>query len=75
MSSELPIGRFRLLFGTSYMIAKTVKHTFISGCLIENVIIFKVARWAGHSTTPITELYSHHCPDENIQRDIDILNF
>lgn len=53
----------------------TLKHTFVSWCLIENISIFKVAKWAGHSTTHITELYSHLCPEENIQRDIDRLNF
>ena len=53
----------------------TLKHTFVSRCLIDNISISKVAKWAGHSTTHITELYSHLCPDENIQRDIDKLNF
>lgn len=53
----------------------TLKHTFISWCLIEGISIFKVAKWAGHSTTHITELYSHLCPEEKTQRDIDKLNF
>ena len=53
----------------------TLKHTFISWCLIEGISIFKVAKWAGHSTTHITELYSHLYPEENTNRDIDKLNF
>lgn len=53
----------------------TLKHTFISWCLIEGISIFKVAKWAGHSTTHITELYSHLCPEDTTQRDIDKLNF
>jgi len=53
----------------------TLKHTFISWCLIEGISIFKVARWVGHSTTHITEQYSHLYPEENTNRDIDRLNF
>lgn len=53
----------------------TLRHTFISWCLIEGISIFKVAKWAGHSTTHITELYGHLCAEEKTQRDIDKLNF
>ena len=53
----------------------TLRHTFISYCLIEGISIFKVAKWAGHSTTNITELYGHLCAEEKTQRDIDKLNF
>lgn len=53
----------------------TLRHTFISWCLIEGISIFKVAKWVGHSTTHITELYGHLCPGDTTQRDIDKLNF
>ena len=53
----------------------TLKHTFISWCLIEGISIFKVVKWVGHSITYITELYSHPRPDEFTQTDINKLNF
>ncbi len=48
----------------------TLRHTFISHCLMDKISIWEVAQWVGHSSVYITELYSHLCPD---RREIDKL--
>lgn len=48
----------------------TLRHTFISHCLMQGKNIWEVAKWAGHSTVYITEMYGHLCPN---RREIDSL--
>lgn len=48
----------------------TLRHTFVSHCLMSGVSMWEVSRWAGHSSSYITELYGHLCPD---RREIDRL--
>ncbi|MCQ3928525.1 MAG: hypothetical protein DPW17_14740 [Candidatus Jettenia sp.] len=48
----------------------TLRHTFISQCLMAGISIWEVAKWVGHSTAYMTELYGHLCPslDFRIER-------
>lgn len=48
----------------------TLRHTFISHCLMDGIPIWRVSKWAGHSSVYITEMYGHLCPDS---REIDRL--
>jgi site-specific recombinase XerD len=48
-----------------------LRHTFVSQCLMVGISIWEVAKWVGHSTTHVTELYGHLCPE---RREIDKLN-
>ena len=48
----------------------TLRHTFVSHCLMSGVSMWEVSRWAGHSSSYVTELYGHLCPD---RREIDRL--
>lgn len=48
----------------------TLRHTFISQCLMDKISIWEVSKWVGHSSVYITELYGHLCPD---RREIDKL--
>ena len=48
----------------------TLRHTFISHCLMSGISMWEVSQWAGHSSSYITELYGHLCPD---RREIDRL--
>lgn len=48
----------------------TLRHTFISLCLMDGISMWEVSRWAGHSSSDITELYGHLCPN---RREIDRL--
>ncbi|MBC6930371.1 MAG: hypothetical protein DWB56_15685 [Candidatus Jettenia sp.] len=41
----------------------TLRHTFISQCLMAGISIWEVAKWVGHSTAYMTELYGHLCPN------------
>ncbi|WKZ15416.1 MAG: tyrosine-type recombinase/integrase [Candidatus Jettenia caeni] len=50
----------------------TLRHTFVSHCLMNGMNIFDVSRIVGHSTSHITELYGHLCPE---RREIDKLSF
>lgn len=47
-----------------------LRHTFISHCLMNGISMWEVSKWAGHSSSYITELYGHLCPD---RREIDRL--
>ena len=49
----------------------TLRHTFVSHCLMSGVSMWEVSRWAGHSSSYVTELYGHLEPD---RREIDRLN-
>lgn len=49
----------------------TLRHTFISHCLMSGVSMWEVSKWAGHSSSYVTELYGHLCPD---RREIDRLD-
>ena len=49
----------------------TIRHTFASHALMSGISIWEVAKWLGHSTTYVTELYGHLCPE---RREIDRLN-
>lgn len=48
----------------------TLRHTFVSHCLMDGIDIWTVSRYAGHSSTYMTELYGHLCPN---RREIDKL--
>lgn len=48
----------------------SLRHTFISHCLMSGISMWEVSQWAGHSSSYITELYGHLCPD---RREIDRL--
>ncbi len=41
----------------------TLRHTYCSWKAIQGVPLFKIARLVGHSTTAMTERYSHLCPE------------
>ena len=49
----------------------TLRHTFVSHCLMSGVSMWEVSRWAGHSSSYVTELYGHLEPD---RREIDRLD-
>ncbi len=49
----------------------TLRHTFVSQCLMAGISMWEVAKWVGHSTTHVTELYGHLCPE---RREIDRLD-
>lgn len=49
----------------------TLRHTFVSHCLMSGVSIWEVSKWAGHASSYVTELYGHLCPD---RREIDRLD-
>lgn len=40
----------------------TLRHTFISHCLMSGISIWEVGQWVGHSSSHMTELYGHLCP-------------
>ena len=48
-----------------------LRHTFVSQCLMAGISMWEVAKWVGHSTTHVTELYGHLCPE---RREIDKLH-
>ena len=48
----------------------TLRHTFVSHCLMSGVSMWEVSRWAGHASSYVTELYGHLGPD---RREIDRL--
>lgn len=50
----------------------TLRHTFVSHALMSGVNIWEVGKWIGHSTTRMTEMYGHLCPE---RREIQKLNF
>jgi integrase len=50
----------------------TLRHTFISHCLMHGLSPWEVGKWVGHSSVYITELYGHLSPD---RREIDRLKF
>ncbi len=49
----------------------TLRHTFISHCLMLGVSMWEVSQWAGHSNSYVTELYAHLCPN---RREVDRLD-
>ena len=49
----------------------TLRHTFISHCLMAGVSPWEVGKWVGHSSVYITEQYGHLCPS---RREINKLN-
>ncbi len=53
----------------------TLRHTFASHLAMAGVPIFYIAQWLGHSTTHVTELYAHLCPDDPGKKEIDKLGF
>ena len=56
--------------GLNEVTIHTLRHTFISQCLMDKISIWEVSKWVGHSSVYITELYGHLCPD---RREIDKL--
>lgn len=50
----------------------TLRHTFASHLAMAGVSLWEIAKLLGHSTTHVTELYSHLCPS---RREIEKLNF
>lgn len=53
----------------------TLRHTFATHLAISGVPLFHIAQWLGHSTTHITELYAHLCPDNPGKTEIEKLAF
>lgn len=52
----------------------TLRHTFASYLIMNNVDMRTVSEYLGHSTTHVTELYSHLCP-KHFNGEIQKLNF
>ncbi|GAB63130.1 MAG: site-specific integrase [Candidatus Jettenia sp.] len=52
----------------------TLRHTFASHHAMNGTPIWLIAQWLGHSTTYITELYAHLCPDHS-KKEINKINF
>lgn len=50
----------------------TLRHTFASHLAMSGVSLWEIAKLLGHSTTHVTEMYSHLCPN---RREIEKLNF
>lgn len=50
----------------------TLRHTFASHLAMAGVSLWEIAKLLGHSSTHVTELYSHLCPS---RREIEKLNF
>lgn len=53
----------------------TLRHTFASHLAMQGVPLFHIAQWLGHSTTHVTELYAHLCPQDPGRSEINRLNF
>lgn len=53
----------------------TLRHTFASHLAMSGVSLFHIAQWLGHSTTHVTELYAHLCPNNPGRTEIERLNF
>lgn len=53
----------------------TIRHTFASHLAAAGVPLFHIAQWLGHSTTHVTELYAHLCPNNPGKTEIDKLAF
>ena len=53
----------------------TLRHTFASHLAMAGVPLFHIAQWLGHSTTYVTELYSHLCLKNPGRAEIEKLKF
>lgn len=53
----------------------TLRHTFASHLAMSGVPLFYIAQWLGHSTTHVTELYAHFCPNNPGKEEIEKLTF
>ncbi len=65
LSHHFSLCRDELGWPKSYTF-HVLRHTFASWLVMDNVPLYTVSKWLGHSSIKVTERYAHLAPDTNI---------